>query len=406
MWRASSGELLGSGVTVAVLDSGIKSDRPDFLSASNPSVNRVVKKVAIAQDAMGGPGDDNGHGTYVSGIIAGSGWGNLSASGDDSNYIGIAPDANIVSIKVSDRYGRARTSDVIAGIEWAVANKDAYGIQVLNLSLVSAVAESYKTSQLDAAVELAWLKGLVVVVSAGNTGPDTVFYPPANDPYVIVVGATDDGGTRGVSDDTVATFSSYGVTQDGFAKPDVVAPGRRIVSTLSSKQDPLAQQFPDRITDNGWYIRLSGTSAAAPQVSGATALILQTYRLLQQYGYAPAGVPLTPDQLKWLLQHTSRTVAGDGAGAGYPSVYDLLSYLVDVYYYHTAVLGTANEGLVPNNHIAAACASTPTCSATWGNVSWDNVSWDNVSWDNVSWDNVSWDNVSWDNVSWDTVALD
>ena len=163
----------------------------------------------------------------------------------------------------------------------------------LNLSLVSTAPESYRTSLLDAAVEYAWFKGIVVVVAAGNAGPDTMRYPPANDPFAIVVGATDDNGTAAADDDQRAWFSSYGTTQDGVARPDLVAPGRRIVSTLADKDIALAREFPDRIV-RGKYIRLSGTSASAPVVSGAAALLLQ------------ARPDLRPNEVKWLLQQTAQ----------------------------------------------------------------------------------------------------
>jgi serine protease AprX len=299
----------------------------------------------------------------------------------------VAPDVNLIGIKVSDRNGVARTSDVISGIEWAVKNKDLYNIRVLNLSLVSGVAESYKTSLLDAAVELAWLKGLVVVVSAGNGGPDTVRYPPANDPYVLTVGATDDQGSVATSDHKLAWFSSYGLTQDSFAKPDLVAPGRHIVSTLAAPNIPLAQLYPNKIIDRA-YISLSGTSAAAPVVSGVVAQLLQ------------ARPGLTPDQVQWLLRQTALAVPGAGTGAGYPQASAAVRF--------AGVVDAGKRGLIPNTYLARAAyaAMYGGSPLSWDNVSWDNVSWDNVSWDNVSWDNVSWDNVSWDNVSWDSVAGD
>jgi serine protease AprX len=410
LWNTAPG-VLGSGVTVAVLDSGIK-DHPDFLDG-NGNESRVLKRVAIATDAAGGPTDDNGHGTFVAGVVGGQGWGELATSLDDNAYLGTAPNANLISVKVSDRYGQARVSDVIAGIEWVVANKDAYNIGVINLALVSTVAESYRTSLLSAAVEMAWLKGIVVVVSAGNAGPDTMYYPPANDPFVIVIGATDDMGTRDPADDQLASFSSYGLSQDGFAKPDLVAPGRRIVSALSSRHDPLGLQFPDRIIDDN-YIRLSGTSAAAPAVSGVVAQLLQGFKLMKQYGLAPADARLTPDQVKWLLTHTARPVGRAGTGAGYPSVVQAASYLYRSYATDGgAGIGRAGQGLVPNNYVAVAglnalvaAGAVSWDAVSWDAVSWDAVSWDAVSWDAVSWDAVSWDAVSWDAVSWDTVADD
>ena len=120
---------------------------------------------------------------------------------------------------------------LLQGLQWVLDNKAAYNIRVVNLSLNSSVAESYHTSPLDAAVEILWFNKIVVVASAGNQGSGAI-YPPANDPFVITVGATDDKGTSRLSDDVMATFSAYGTTSDGFKKPDLVAPGTNIIARL------------------------------------------------------------------------------------------------------------------------------------------------------------------------------
>jgi serine protease AprX len=244
------------------------------------------------------------------------------------------------------------------------------------------VADSYRTDLLDAAVELAWLQGLVVVVAAGNGGPNAHITSPANDPFVITVGATDDKASVSTADDTLAAFSSYGSTVDRFLKPDLVAPGRHIVSTLSSPTDPIALSFPTRVLGGGLYISLSGTSAAAPVVSGAVAQLLQ------------ARPQLNPGQVKWLFTQTAQPVAGPGTGAGYPRVGAAVSY--------SNAIRNANFGLRPNVYLLAAYAAR--IGQAWDSVSWDSVSWDSVSWDSVSWDSVSWDSVSWDSVAWDSVT--
>jgi serine protease AprX len=251
------------------------------------------------------------------------------------------------------------------------------------------VSEGYATSLLDAAVEMVWHSGVVVVVAAGNGGADTARYAPANDPYVITVGATDDMGTPWLWDDSLAWFSGFGVTQDGFAKPDLVAPGRHIVGTLASSGSVLAQQYPNKIIGQR-YIQLSGTSAAAPVVSGAVALLTQMHP------------ELTPDQVKWILTHSARPLlpAQRGSGSGELS----LTGTRDLAARH---VGQANLGLIPNQLVGLAyLAVNGQPGAIWGSVSWDSVSWDSVSWDSVSWDSVSWDSVSWDSVSWDSVSWD
>jgi serine protease AprX len=384
-------QLRGTGVGVAVIDSGVQSAHPDFQGSLLPSPTRVLQVLnGIAGSALSGT-DDNGHGTFVAGIIAGRGWG-VPGTVPAGSYIGIAPDSNVVSIKVSDSTGMAHISDVISAIEWVAKNRQVNGmnIRVINLSLVSNYATSYQIDMLDAAVELAWLQGLVVVVAAGNAGPNAPITSPANDPFVMTVGATDDRGTTDTSDDVLAAFSSYGRTVDGFAKPDLVAPGRHIVSTLASPTSPLAIQFPTHVVGGGSYIRMSGTSAATPVVSGVVAQLLQ------------ARPSLTPGQVKWLLTHTGRPVAGSGTGSGYPRVDGALNF--------SGTIGNSNTAL-PNLYLLAAYLSSSGLS--WNSVSglssnrvaglsWNSVSWDSVSWDSVSWDSVSWDSVSWDSVSWDS----
>src|SRR3989442_13916487 len=153
---------------------------------------------------------------------------------------------------------------------WAVVNRNTYNIRLLNLPLPASVQASYCTIPIDAAVEYAWLKGLVVIVAAGNSGPNSALYAPANDPYVITVGATDDQGTASTTDDALASFSSYGVTQDGFTKPDVVAPGRRIITTLAPNSS-FALNYRSSMVGTQTF-NLPGPSWAAPGASGQRAL--------------------------------------------------------------------------------------------------------------------------------------
>ncbi|HEV7666416.1 MAG TPA: S8 family peptidase, partial [Chloroflexota bacterium] len=360
----------GRGIAIAVLDSGIQANS-DFGSPS-----RVVWSERFNKSASSNA-DQYGHGTWVAGIAAGQG----TASG--GRYLGVAPQASIVNLKVSDDTGASYASDVIHALGWVATNHAAYNIRVVNLSLVSSMAEGYATSVLDAAVEMVWHAGVVVVVAAGNRGPDTVRYAPANDPYVITVGAVDDMGTPTRSDDGLAWFSSFGLTQAGGAKPDLLAPGRHIIGPLATTGARLAKAFPDKVIGMR-YIQLSGTSAAAPVVSGAVALLLQ------------ARPDLTNDQVKWLLMRTAGAVSSPSSGGE-------VNLLAAVRYGEQ--VSRANLGLTPNQLVGLAYLSQrgqPTVS--WDSVSWDSVSWDSVSWDSVSWDSVSWDSVSWDSVSWDSVS--
>jgi serine protease AprX len=364
----------GRGVAIAVLDSGIQTHE-DF-----DTPTRIVHSERFNKGASSNA-DQLGHGTWVAGIAAGDG------SASSGRYVGVAPNASIVNLKVSDDTGAAYASDIIQALGWVAANHSRFNIRVVNLSFVSSLAEGYATNLLDAAVEMVWHSGVVVVVSAGNQGANTEQYAPANDPYVLTVGATDDAATPTVQDDLLASFSSFGLTQDGFAKPDIVAPGRHIVGTLANTGAALAKQYPSKLVGTR-YIQLSGTSASAPVVSGAVALLLH------------AHPELAPDQVKWLVQHSAQRVNGDphGVGAGEIAI-DQAKRLADV-----GRIDRANRGLIPNRLIGLAyLASTGSSAVNWDNVSWDSVSWDSVSWDSVSWDSVSWDSVSWDSVSWDSV---
>jgi len=356
-WSNPVAPLTGREIGVAVIDSGI---------ASHPDLrNRVVASQNFNPNVTG-TDDAYGHGTAVAGIIAGDGTASLG------QYIGVAPEAKLINLRVNDGTGAAPTSAIMNAILWAVINRNTYNIRVLNLSLQASVQESSRTSPIDAAVEYAWLKGLVVVVAAGNSGPDSTLYAPANDPYVITVGATDDQGTVSMADDTLASFSSYGVTQDGFTKPDVVAPGRRIITTLAPNSS-FALNYPSFMIGTQ-YIQLTGTSVAAPVVSGAAAL------------YIESNPTVRPGQLKGVLLATSNHLALTGTGAGYPDAARAIAYI--------GLLGNADHGLDPNNYLKVLYMAAHNLT-TMPLVSWDSVSWDSVSWDSVSWDSVSWDAVSW-----------
>ena len=217
-------------------------------------------------------------------------------------YLGVAPEANLVAVKASDDAGNSTILDVINGIAFVVEHRRDFNIRVLNLSLSTDAPQSYKTDPLDAAVEYAWQKGIVVVAASGNRGTtaDAVQYAPANDPYVISVGGIDETGNYGKG--KRADWSSTGRTQDGIAKPEVLAPGAHIVSVLAP--DSAFEALCPNCSIGGAYFKAGGTSMAAPVVSGAAALLLQ------------ARPTLTPDQVKALLMGTDKAVSGGDNGAG------------------------------------------------------------------------------------------
>jgi serine protease AprX len=393
VWSGPGADATGEGIGVAVVDTGIAGDLPDFRSSSTDKTSRVVASAVVNPDAQSA-GDSYGHGTHVAGIIAGDS--NNRSYGDPlrGRYSGVAPDANLISIKASDEAGNSTVLDVIYGIQFAVDHKDDFNIRVLNLSLESTVAESYKTDPLDAAVESAWLKGIVVVAAAGNRGTDAdaVNYAPGNDPYAISVGAVDDQGTKWNSDDRLATWSSRGTTQDGIAKPDVYAPGAKIVSNLAPGS-AFTAMCPTCIVD-GQYIRAGGTSMAAPMVSGSVALLLELN---------PA---LTPNQVKGLLMTTGRGLA---------ERVDEITAFQAVKEIAQAPTRAVNKGLTPNTLVDAATGDIDYTRSSWSRSSWSEAgellrsSWSRSSWSRSSWssqnsqtDGVDPSRSSWSRSSWST----
>jgi serine protease AprX len=297
VWGTLSGRLgfTGRGIGVAVIDSGV--------SPHAALRGRIVASVNF-RGRPGAGGDRFGHGTHVAGIIAGS---------NEGGYAGIAPEAHIVSLRVLGTDGAGDTSDVINAIDWAIAHKAEYQLRVINLSLGHPVFESYRDDPLCRAVERAVDAGLVVVAAAGNLGKTDDGRPvvggvisPANTPAALTVGALNTLGTPQRSDDVMATYSSRGPTRfDGVLKPELVAPGNKIVAPAAAGSY-LAETYPAQLVSDG-YIQLSGTSMASAVVAGAVALLLQ------------ANPSLSPADTKLALQLTSSRVAGAGlieAGAG------------------------------------------------------------------------------------------
>jgi serine protease AprX len=379
----------GAGVTVAVLDSGVAPAN----DLTQPT-SRLLASVDFVETWFGHR-DPGGHGTHVAGIIAGNGY------DSDGALKGVAPEANIVSVRVINGHGKARASAIIAGIQWCVDNSETYNIRVMNLSLGGTPSGSYKNDLLAAAVEMAWRAGIVVVTAAGNHGPGVgSISTPGHDPFNIAVGAIDDKGTPDPSDDEVPYFSARGPTLDGNSKPDILAPGRKIIS-LYAPTSYLDGALPGRRMLSRLsrpYFRLTGTSMAAPVVSGVVALLLQKRPNLK------------PDQVKSILTDTARSVSGSShtVGAGVVDAYAALT---------SNQIGVGNTGLRPADsfcrNIYDLIYGQPLSwkdpnymGIDWENLGWDNLGWDNLAWDNLGWDNLGWDNLGWDNLGWDNLGWD
>jgi serine protease AprX len=309
----------GAGIGVAVIDSGITRYHDDLGYRGMSTKVRVVagQRVTAFVDFVNNglmAYDDNGHGTHVAGIIAGNGYDSYGARA------GIAPAAHIVSLKVLDAQGQGVISDVIAAFEWAVTNRLAHNIRVVNLSVGARITESYLTDPLTLAAKRATDAGIVVVTAAGNLGKKAngsaqygSITAPGNAPWVLTVGASSTQGTVFRWDDVVAGYSSRGPTAVDFeAKPDLVAPGTGMVSL----SDPTSSFYTSKSAylltgtrDPGYkpYLSLSGTSMASPVVAGTVALMLQ------------ANPTLTPNLVKALLQYTAQKYRYDALtqGAGF-----------------------------------------------------------------------------------------
>ncbi len=364
--------LQGQGIGVAVVDSGVNWQADLYTTMGQ---NRVVANVGFHNGYNATTFDAYSHGSHVAGIIGGNG------RSSDGAYVGVAPQASIINVKVSDdlQSGAGTALSVVQGLQWILQNKALYNIRVVNLSLNSAVAESYHTSAIDAAVEVLWFNGIVVVAAAGNSGMGAD-YPPANDPFIITVGAVEDKGTASISDDAVAVFSTYGTTSAGYAKPELVAPGRNIVSLMGNSGQGLPAAHPGNVVSyNGSaYFRMSGTSMAAPMVSGAVALLLQD------------EPQLTPDQVKYRLMATANKSWGGytsaKAGAG----------ILDI---AAAVAGSTTQSANTGTQ-ASRLLWSGAQPVTWSSVNWNSVNWNSVNWNSVNWNSVNWNSVNWNSTYW------
>ena len=315
--------LTGRGVGVAVVDSGITAWHED-LYLTRTRTPRLSERIVYFKDFTGEtsnrmwrseyPSDEYGHGTHVSGIIAGNGFNSNGAR------TGVAPGANLIGLKVLDEEGRGYVSDVIAAIDHAIAIKDTYDIRVMNVSVAAGVFESYDTDPLAQAARRAVDAGIVVVAAAGNLGTDEHGNPqiggvtsPGNAPWVLTVGAASHEGTAARHDDTIGRFSSRGPTRfDHAVKPDIVAPGvgiESLVDAHSAFYSTYSEYLLDGTRQSGHkpYLSLSGTSMSAPVVAGTVALMLET------------NPDLTPNAVKAILQYTAEERDGESylaQGAG------------------------------------------------------------------------------------------
>lgn len=408
-------DVCGRGVGVAVIDSGVYA-HPDLAGRIVATVDLTGSTVTTTT-AVSAQGDPGGHGTHVAGLIAGDG------SRSNGAYTGVAPCANIVDVRVIDATGNSNTGIILRGLQWVLANKNTYNIKVANMSFGATQSGSYKMDPLATAAQVLTFAGITAVVSAGNSGPSyQTITSPATDPFVITVGALDDNGTATLADDLMATFSARGRTKfDNLSKPDLVAPGRKMVSLLSPGST-IPSLYPERLvtavlgttTDllgasvpvlaaQPEYLRLSGTSMAAPVVSGVVALM------------AERNPTLKPSQVKSRLKKSTKAISFGGSqdkGAGLVNALAAVGSIDPTREYSDGRVTDSfakdmrkfvqgqpfpwkdllfNGGVASNN-------------ITWENITWGNITWDNITWENLTWENFTWENITWENVTWEAIT--
>jgi subtilisin family serine protease len=411
LWSAG---YTGRGVDVAVIDSGVVS--VDGLAGRNKVV--YGPDLTLESNGPAKNKDTYGHGTHMAGIIAGRDSAATTVAGNSSDFVGMAPDARIVSVKVSDSKGQTDVSQAIAAIDWVVQNRNKNGmnIRVLNMSFGTDGVQDYLLDPLAYAAEQAWHKGIVVVVAVGNEGFGTgKVNNPAYDPYLIAVGSNDSQGTATTADDVVSAFSNDG---DGTRNPDLVAPGSGVVS-LRSTGSYLDTQHPQaRIGER--FFRGSGTSQSAAVVSGAAALLIS-----QRPG-------ITPDQVKALLMQSASPIAAATAREQGSGALDLRAALATPTpekekvkqshkistgvgslelsrgSVHVTVGGRAVRGEVDvrgrsfhaRNWAAGLSAGGNWNGMTWSGMTWSGMTWSGMTWSGMTWSGMTWSGMTWSGMTW------
>jgi len=391
----------GTGVGVAVLDSG-SADVRDLQDASGQT--RVVAFVDFVNHRRH-LYDDGGHGTFVDGLIAGNGASSLPVDQGGratTQYRGVAPNADIVSLKVLDSHGQGRASSLIAAIAWAIAHRHQYDIRVMNISVEGDVTAPAAYDPLDRAVDAAWRAGIVVVCAAGNEGAfgQGGILSPGNDPYAITVGASDTQQTAATKDDAVCDYSSVGPTlYDEYAKPDLVAPGNHLVS-LRAPWSWVDVTYPQtRVAVStyvpgapSWlpssYAVMSGTSASAPVVAGAVALMVQK------------DPDLTPGDVKLRLMDSAHPLRGASSYAEGAGELDVAAALDDPAttggYDLSAKLGNGSTILPPDVLLQWQ-------KYAWSKYAWSKYAWSKYAWSKYAWSKYAWSKYAWSKYAWSVV---
>lgn len=410
-----AGNNSGQGVGVAVVDTGI-AELPDFAGRLRPGVDFTTENNPHL--------DSYGHGTFVAGLIAGDG------SSSNGVYVGEAPGADLVPVKVAGKSGSTTLSTVIRGLQW-IKDDSTDNIRVINMSVGAIPPGPTVLNPLDQAVEAMWNAGYVVVTSAGNNGPHRgTVTSPGDDPLVITVGALDDKDTVTPADDTVPSFSSNGPTSsDGWWKPDLIAPGKSVVSVMAPRS-VIWNSFKSARVGTTNFVG-SGTSFAAAITSGAVAMLFVDN---------PAA---TPNQVKAALLTT--TDAGPGPpqdpfqqGHGVLDVAraidePVVDMVQDVSSFPTPVAGApisllstqvvstwatvdlAEQLLYPAAYPFPYTGDATTStdpdtftplfqSSAWNSSAWNSSAWNSSAWNSSAWNSSAWNSSAWNSSAWNSSA--
>ncbi|HEY6677499.1 MAG TPA: S8 family serine peptidase [Actinomycetota bacterium] len=394
MWQHG---FTGQGVDVALIDSGVAPVDGLAMQVINGPDLSFDSQAENLTDV-----DTYGHGTHMAGLIAGRDSSIPPGKEDeqvDNRFVGAAPGARIVSIKVAASDGATDVSQVIAAIDWVVQHRasDGLNIRVLNLSFGTDGTQSYLDDPLAYAVEVAWMRGIVVVVSAGNSGFGTAqLNNPAYDPYVIAVGADDTRGTDDPKDDVIPAWQTRG---NATRHPDLVAPGKSLIS-LRDPGSFVDEANPGARVGSSRFFRGSGSSQAAAIVSGAVATVLEQHP------------ELTPDQVKALLMTTSVPLPNAdpvAQGAGLINLHrardakiSTIGAAVQTWPRSSGMgsLQLARGSVLTEDEGVVLQGEQTIFGDAWDGGSWASSSFEGTSWTDGAWNGRTWSARTWSGESW------
>ena len=371
--------ITGAGVNVAVIDTGIAP-----VAELTGNVVAAVDMTGDAPDPSAAFGDAYGHGTHMAGIIAGR-----SPQADPARaaehpewFMGIAPDAGLVSVKVADATGAVTGPSLVAGIDWVVANAAELDVSVLTLAFDGGDIESYRADPVAAALERAWDAGIVVVTAAGNRGTEGLA-SAARSPFAIAVAGVDTG------DGTVPSWASVG---DDRRAPDLAAPGAHIASLRAPGSDA-DLNHPEGFVDDVHFLG-SGSSQGAAVTAGAVALLLQD------------RPELTADQVKAILVESAAPFDGpaDRIGSGLLAIDRALDLpapqTTQTWERTTTDIASPLAGTIAFETSGAAWAGAAWAGAAWAGAAWAGAAWAGAAWAGAAWAGAAWAGAAWAGAAW------